>query len=99
MTISRYNRREFMGVTGAALAGLGASRAIAAGAPTAQVALVGGQDPNLVVVNAKVYTMDPRMPRAEAFAVSGRPVLGGGLNRRHQGIWPARTRRPSMPRA
>ena len=99
MTISRYNRREFMGVTGAALAGLGASRAIAAGAPTAQVALVGGQDPNLMVINAKVYTMDPRAPRAEAFAVTGGRFVGGRLNQRHQGTWPARTRRPSMPRA
>ena len=85
MTISRYNRREFMGVTGAALAGLGASRAIAAGAPTAQVALVGGQDPDLVVVNAKVYTMDTRVPRAEAFAVKAGRFIGGRRNRRHQG--------------
>jgi predicted amidohydrolase YtcJ len=30
-----------------------------------------GVDPDLVVLNAKVYTMDTAMPRAEAFAVSG----------------------------
>jgi hypothetical protein len=27
--------------------------------------------PDLLVINANVYTVDPRMPRAEAFAVSG----------------------------
>jgi predicted amidohydrolase YtcJ len=30
-----------------------------------------GVDPDLVVINAKVYTMDSAVPRAEAFAVSG----------------------------
>ncbi len=29
------------------------------------------QDPDLVVFNAKVYTIDPRVPRAEAFAIKG----------------------------
>jgi predicted amidohydrolase YtcJ len=68
-----HNRREFMNVTGAALAGLvGAPslgvRARAAQA-AAQVAAAGGQDLDVNVVNAKVYTMDSRAPRAEAFAV------------------------------
>jgi len=48
------SRREFLGLTAAALAGL-ARRA----------------DPELVVLNARVYTMDAALPRAEAFAVSG----------------------------
>ncbi|SRR5438034_1379828 len=59
----RQGRREFMG-----LAGLGATGII--GAPW-----LGGnlqaQDADLVVFNAKVYTVDSRAPRAEAFAVKG----------------------------
>ncbi len=34
------------------------------------IATAGGRDPDAVVVNAKVYTMDTRAPRAEAFAVT-----------------------------
>ena len=40
-------------------------------AAQAPQATAGGTSPDLIVVNAKVYTMDPRSPRAEAFAVSG----------------------------
>jgi formylmethanofuran dehydrogenase subunit A len=36
----------------------------------AQVATTGGRDPDLIVVNAKVYTMDAQAARAEAFAVT-----------------------------
>jgi hypothetical protein len=35
-------------------------------------------DPDLLVVNAKVYTMDAAMPRAEAFAVSGGRIIAVG---------------------
>ena len=60
-------------MTGAAAAGL-AGAALPIGATStlaaAQAALSGGRDPDLIVVNAKVYTMDTRAPRAEAFAVT-----------------------------
>ena len=36
------------------------------------------RDPDLVIVNAKVYTMDARTPRAEAFAVKGDRVVAVG---------------------
>ena len=70
----RQSRREFMGLTIAGVAGAlahprlgGAPAAWFAGpVPTSQQA-----DPDLVVFNAKVYTMDPASPRAEAFATSG----------------------------
>src|SRR5262249_17463826 len=68
------SRREFLNVTSSVLAGLvgvpplGASAHAAQAAP--QVATAGGRDPDLIVVNAKVYTMDTRAPRAEAFAVT-----------------------------
>ena len=45
----------------------------------------GGPDPDLVVVNAKVYTMDTRAPRAEAFAVTGGRFTAVGSTSRHQG--------------
>ena len=56
------SRREFMGLTGAGLAGM----AVMQVAP-----VVESRDPDLVVINAKVYTVDNRTPRAEAFAVKG----------------------------
>src|SRR5262245_36323541 len=65
----RYSRRQFMGeflgVSGAGIAGLVGAHwpaGIAAAAPAAL-------EPDLVVFNAKVYTVDPLAPRAEAFAV------------------------------
>ena len=64
MSKQRYSRRAFMGLSGAGLAGLAGVRwsATAAAAP---------QDPDFVVVNAKVYTVDPLVPAAQAFAVKG----------------------------
>ena len=64
MTKRRLSRRGFISLTGAGLAGIvGAPRPAAADA----------QDADLVVFNAKVYTVDSRAPKAEAFAVkSGR---------------------------
>ena len=64
MSKQRYSRRAFMGLSGAGLAGLAGIRwpTTAAAAP---------QDPDLVVVNAKVYTVDPLVPTAQAFAIKG----------------------------
>ncbi|MBZ5602630.1 MAG: amidohydrolase family protein, partial [Acidobacteriia bacterium] len=62
---NRHNRRTFLGLTAAGLGSMmsGPWRGIAFAADT--------QDPDLVVFNAKVYTVDSAMPRAEAFAVKG----------------------------
>jgi predicted amidohydrolase YtcJ len=66
-------RRDFITVAGAAAAAAAGAKtldgSLVAQAP--QVATAGGNDPDLIVVNAKVYTMDSRAPRAEAFAVKG----------------------------
>ena len=52
-----------------------------AGAQAPQVPTSGGQDPDLIVINATVYTMDTRAPRAEAFAVTnGRFTAVGATN-------------------
>jgi hypothetical protein len=76
MRKEQHSRREFMGLTAAGAAGL-----IAPGAAAAQpapAAPVDAREPDLVVFNAKVYTVDPAMPRAEAFAVkAGRFVAVG----------------------
>ena len=72
------SRRHFMNLTGAGMAGLVgaplAGASLVSGAATdafAQAAPTPSQRPDLIVVNATVYTMDTRAPRAEAFAVTG----------------------------
>jgi predicted amidohydrolase YtcJ len=75
MAKHRYSRRGFMGLSGAGIAGLVGVR-WPAGAAVA--AVDSAQDPDLVVFNAKVYTVDPLTPRAEAFAIkAGRFVAVG----------------------
>src|SRR5579864_4775701 len=59
----RYSRRAFMGLTGACIAGAVRGPRLSAAAADE------GQDTDLVVFNAKVYTVDSRAPKAEAFAV------------------------------
>ena len=77
MTRSSHDRREFMGLAGlAGLATLGGTTAALTGA-----ALAASSDPgkaDLVVTNAKVYTVDAQMPRAEAFAVKDGRFLAVG---------------------
>jgi len=61
-----HSRREFMGMAAAGLLArprLSDARSI--------LATLMPVDPDLVVFNAKVYTMDPAAPRAQAFAISG----------------------------
>ena len=50
-----HRRREFLGLIGAGIASVAAAAE--------------GPEIDLVVFNAKVYTVDPRTPKAEAFAV------------------------------
>src|SRR5262245_43434432 len=62
-----HSRREFIGLTSAATAGV-----IAGSSPDgslAGAATADAPDADLVVFNAKVYTVDAGAPRAEAFAV------------------------------
>jgi hypothetical protein len=64
MADSRPNRRTFINLTSAALAALTGAPELAArapsGPPARQTAAAGGQHPDLIVINAKVYTMDTR---------------------------------------
>lgn len=66
----RMNRRRFL-----TLAGGGAGALVWARSPRmaawAQEPMTDANGPDLVVVNAKIYTMDARLPGAEAFAIRG----------------------------
>ena len=80
----RQSRRAFMGLTGAGVAGalgspwLGATPAAQASPDTAS--------PDLVVFNARVYTVDPGAPRAEAFAVKAGRFLAVGATADIRGL-------------
>jgi predicted amidohydrolase YtcJ len=75
MANRNFNRREFMGLSGAGIAGLVSAPWTAR---TAAAQVNAAQVPDLVVFNAKVYTVDPLTTRAEAFAVkAGRFVAVG----------------------
>src|SRR6202453_2456117 len=74
----RYGRREFTGLTGAGIAGLLGGPSLSKALSAAEAAE--GKDADLVVFNAKVYTVDARMPKAEAFAVKGGRFFAVGSN-------------------
>jgi predicted amidohydrolase YtcJ len=68
----RRSRREFLGLTGAGVAGLASGNF--PGFKALAQAETGNTDPriaDLVVFNALVYTVDSNMPRTEALAVKG----------------------------
>src|SRR5262245_31392983 len=67
MRKERHSRRSFMGLAGSGVAGVLSGTSL--GSSPAYAAAPDTQDADLVVFNAKVYTMDARAPRAEAFAV------------------------------
>jgi len=96
----RQSRREFMGLTAAGVAGvlgrplLGDARG--GSVPSAWRGVSGAQsssgtDADLVVYNAKVYTMDAAVPRAEAFAVSGGRFVAVGRTADIRGLAGKRT--------
>jgi predicted amidohydrolase YtcJ len=66
------NRRSFLGLTAAGVAVLGRGTLVRA------ANAMWTRDPDIIVVNGKVYTVDSRQPTAEAFAVKdGRFVAVG----------------------
>ena len=70
--MKKHNRREFLGLTGVGVAGIASSSFSRLKAFAETYTL--DADPrhaDLVLHNAKVYTVDSRMPKAEAFAVKG----------------------------
>ena len=84
MSEHRLSRRHFMEYAGSGLALLAAplsrpsqAQSLAASPPA----------PDLIVFNAKVYTVDAQLPRAEAFAVKGGrfPAVGSSADIRSSG--------------
>jgi predicted amidohydrolase YtcJ len=77
-----HSRREFVGLTGSAVAGLAGIMPWLEGTAWAQTpaSTANSTDPDLVVVNAKVYTVDAARPRAEAFAARGGRFLAVGTS-------------------
>ncbi len=74
----RRTRRQFLNATGAGLAGFAGAASLAESAHASTTQAVQNaataadpRDPDLVVVNAAVYTMDRATPTAQAFAVKG----------------------------
>ena len=81
----RHSRREFMGLSAAGLAGaltppwLADARGVSARGTQSP-------EPDLVVTNAKVYTMDAASPRAEAFAVKNGKIVAVGTSAAIKGL-------------
>jgi predicted amidohydrolase YtcJ len=65
MTAQYRSRRGFIGLIGAGIAGL-------------PLLAAEGNDVDLVVINAKVYTVDPRVAKAEAFAIKANRFMAVG---------------------
>jgi len=71
--MTKYSRRQFLGTGPAAAAVLG-------WAHTSEAQNRPGPAPDTIVWNARVYTMDPALPRAESFAVKNGRFIAVGAN-------------------
>lgn len=74
----QHSRRDFFSIAGAGIAGVVGSRSTAAA--QAAEAAADPRDADLVVFNARVYTVDDNAPRAEAFAVRAGHFVAVGSN-------------------
>jgi predicted amidohydrolase YtcJ len=81
MTKHTCSRRNFIAMTGAGMAGAAVPRWAAAAGLFADA-----RDADLVVLNAKVYTVDPKLPKAEAFAVRGGKFIAVGKSDEIKGL-------------
>src|SRR5580658_1594419 len=75
MTTHRHSRRGFISLAGVGIAG------IVSGPWQPSAGAAEAQDADLVVFNAKVYTVDSGTPKAEAFAVKNGRFTAVGSNR------------------
>ena len=79
--MSTASRREFVGLTAVGLAGA-VARPWLAPSPVAS----DPRDPELIVHNARIYTMDPALPKAEAFAITGSRFSAVGSSAEIRGL-------------
>lgn len=91
--MAKITRGQFLGF-GAALAGVGVAARTGLEKTAAAFSLQAGPgvEPDLVVINARVYTVDPALPRAEAFAVKAGRFLAVGSTADIRHLASARTR-------
>ena len=77
--MSTYTRKEFLGLSAVLAGGVGC-----AGLPDTEAQETGargGQQPDLALVNGRVYTINDATPQAEAFAVAqGRFIAVGSTD-------------------
>jgi predicted amidohydrolase YtcJ len=73
----RVTRRRFLTLAGGGAGALLCARSPRAAAWT-QEPVARASDPDWIIVNAKVYTVDDRLPKAEAFAIKGGRFLAVG---------------------
>ncbi len=85
------SRRDFVGLSVAGVAGALSPQLLRA-AGAAAVARRNDLEPDLVVVNAVVHTMDASRPRVEAFAVSGAHFVAVGTSSEMRALAGSRTR-------
>jgi predicted amidohydrolase YtcJ len=70
--MKQHNRREFLGITGLCAAGLTCGSLLHAKLfADTKTTDTDPREADLVVYNASVYTIDSRLPKAEAFAIKG----------------------------
>jgi predicted amidohydrolase YtcJ len=81
MTKHHHSRRGFLGMVGAGVAGLAGGPALGFAAPPAE-----GPNADLVAFNAKVYTVDSALPKAEAFAIKAGRFIAVGANADIKGL-------------
>ena len=88
-----YTRGEFLSLSAMIAAGA-ALRGVSLGepGPRASTSQSRALEPDLIVVNARVYTVDATQPRAEAFAVKGDRFIAVGSTSDVRNLATARTR-------
>ncbi len=82
---ARASRREFMGLTAGTVAAAAFGSAWFS-RTVASVAAAQSGNADLIVVNANVYTVDSRMPKAAAFAVKNSRLIAVGTNDEIRGL-------------
>jgi predicted amidohydrolase YtcJ len=84
----RHSRREFMGLAAAGMAGAATRPRFGLNPRIGEFFRWSSTAPDadLVVYNARVYTMDPAMPRAEAFAAKGGRFIAVGATADIRGL-------------
>src|SRR5215213_7074754 len=90
-----HNRREFLTLAAATAAAAMVQPLYGGDVAHAAAPLwssTDGADPDLIVHNAKVYTVDGSMPRAEAFAISGGRFIAVGRSSDLRGLAAKRIR-------